>query len=289
MGDLILASTTDSQEALDKAAGLTEAQSQDAALGRNQDDWVATEKLENPVTVSEPGQEDQHLGADEPVNGVEPQRPKGSRKDRRIDQLTREKYNLQARLEEMERRLAQHEPAPYTSEPQQAPDYRHQPIYQPNQQATQAPQQNDARVAALNARNKAELDAHYARWNEASQRYSDWDSVVTNSPLEVSPAGKLTIVKMENGPDVVHWLGTHPDECQAIAQLDDVRTVIALTRISERLLSPGLAHRPSGAAPPPRGLSGNGHINTPSLDDERMPYPEWRRIRDAQAKANFRR
>jgi hypothetical protein len=111
-----------------------------------------------------------------------------------------------------------------------------------------------AKDAAEEQRQKQESDqeivkAHTQRLEDARKSHEDFDDVIEDSGIEVSREAALAIYQLENGPEVMYHLATHPDDADILREMSPIRQIAALGHISASL---GSAER---SQPPPKTKS----------------------------------
>lgn len=154
---------------------------------------------------------------------------------KRIDQLTREKAELQRQLE-----AAQAPKEPQKDEPKKdAPKAEKDVEPSPEDFDTQADYMKAlSKWAAKQARNeeKAERakEAETARQNEvvenwkkqvetAKAKYKDWDDVMGD--VEIGNAVARALVETPDGAEIAYYIGSHPEEAKALKNLTKEREV----------------------------------------------------------------
>lgn len=117
-------------------------------------------------------------------------------------------------------------------------------------------QQEAAIQQAHAAKAQAELDAFLEK---GRTKYDDFSDLCEVDSFPCSPAMLSSAQRMDNGEDVIHFLGTNTKEARRIYQLDPVSQVREMTRIESRLL----AEAEKAKAPP----------STPARQTTKPPAP----------------
>jgi hypothetical protein len=93
---------------------------------------------------------------------------------------------------------------------------------------------------------------------QAKARYKDFEQVAFNEKLPLNPKAVERIPRMTHGADVLHYLGSHPDQAAELARLGPDDTVLALADI-ERAIATTLPKTKTvtGALPPPPEIGGS--------------------------------
>lgn len=258
---------------------------------------VVTPEVAAPAAPAEP----------EPEPEAEPDEPKKTKYQSRIDRLTAERYEAEARARVEAERRAQLEyelaqvrqgpppPAPVDREPQRGEfedddayiaalvSYRTrkevEPVLAAVQQHIEAARQEQVRAEALRA--------YHERIAAARSELADFDEV-TSRDLPVSAVMADVIVQSPVGPHLSYYLGSHPEECERLAKLPPIVAAREMGALEARLgaattgTSPGATSR-SIAPPPVKPVGGAPTTATVPLD--RVSFSEFERIRNEQERA----
>jgi hypothetical protein len=252
---------------------------------------VEARPSETPVTASEAT-----AAALEPsqpetaADAGETRRRSGTPYSQRIGELTREKYELRSKIQELEARLTgAPSPTPDASRAEQPPrldafesyeqwveavaDYRAEKRFRELQRQDEERQaQERERTAAIERRTTYETNV--AR---AEQRYPDYHEVTAEMP--VTPTMAQFLMAHEKGPDIAYYLGRSPDEAMRIALLDPVKQGYELARLEAKLTTPQQAAKTVTSAPDPINPV-RPRASSPSGDPAKMSmgeYAAWRK------------
>lgn len=301
MKEIVVASTSDSQEAVNAAAGNAPVETEVA------DEQTPPQQVESETP--------------EATQEKEEKLPKKFLK--RLDKLTAEKSaaerlaaELKGRLEEVEKRPPS---APTKTEIEaKAPESTPKPTpdkfetyedyvealsdWKYEQRVLKAQQEEEKE--AITAYQK-EVSATYNQHAEAAkEKYEDWAETIAASDLVLPPGVGDAIIELENGPDVAYFLAKHPEEGQKLLEMSPQRAIAEVGRISLKIAEP---EKPAQAAPttnvdrqpivskaPAPVAQLKGHGAKPSLSerdwsDPNVPQADYIKWRNEQAKANFRR
>lgn len=343
MDDLVIASTTDSEDAIRAAMEPREEGTQpvlsevDRATGQPVD--VPAEKDEPPPppvaakTEAVPAADKK----DEPAADASAPKKK-SRSEDRINELTREKYlaqrkaeRLQAELDAVRQKPPQAAaPAPQaaaaTPQTQTPPTEEAEPqvgqyaVYEDYVKAItrwQARQVAREEVAALRvedeqvalAQQQIQILTQFEQGKQtARERYPDFDQVMTSDvavAMPITEAMQHVITTSPVGHDVAYYLVQHPDEAQALQQLNGGDALRLLGRLEERLagqvqpqagngavattMTTAAARAPRvTAAPPPVEPIGGHATSTSSIPDDQLSYRDYKTKRDREEQARRR-
>jgi hypothetical protein len=218
--------------------------------------------------------------------------PKGVQK--RIDRAVREKYQAEARAKALEERIAAIESR---QAPQQTPqkatavgepklaDFSDFEEYVSAKAKYVAEQQTQQMLMGMQQRAQEEAAKAAAQrasdtWNKkvslVTKEIPDYNEVVGEAELPLTPAMRETIMESEVGPKVAYYLATHPEETQKIAGLTPLGAVRALMRIED-----GLKTKPITATPDPIRQIGSGHASGVKSLTDSMTQEEFEKRRRA--------
>lgn len=306
MGDVVVASTTDNQEEVNAAAG-----------GAKQDD-------EQPELKPPPTGDEQVESKEPEVPEPEPQpevKPVPRGVDKRIGKLTAQLSEAQRQIDELKAR----QPQPEVKAPPEVPlevaaKFDTFDSWSEKQLSAGKTASLDdfleARDAWKEARDaqKAEREAIAEYQTGVQSAYQekvetfkagveDWDEVV-GQEIDLPPGVGPAILELDNGPEVAYFLGKNPKVTQKLNELSPFLAVAEVGRIAARLektpvplqetnniatRSPDRQPTVSKAPAPITPLKGGGIRTTKDISSPDIPYDEYRKIRDEQAKQRFRR
>lgn len=159
--------------------------------------------------------------------------PQGVQK--RFNKMTREKYELQARIRELEEEQAKNSPKTELKEPSLEDFDYDQAAYkkalieygssQAQKQKTTVPQVDPVKAEKVAAFSQ-KLDAFKAK-------APDYVDVVSQMPI--SQVGSDAILEMDNGPQVAYYLGNHLDLVDEINALGPVAAALKIADLSRKL------------------------------------------------------
>jgi hypothetical protein len=173
---------------------------------------------------------------------------------RRFDEMTRTRYQLEernrmleSRLQEIESRLSGgNRSAPREETKPKVSDFDTQEEFfeaLADWKATHKVREQVEAMKAENERNrqKSEQEQLMSGWQkrqaEARQKYEDYEESLAMANIPISPAVQQALLRSENGPDVAYYLSKHPEEAILIAGLEPFRAAVAIGRIEERIQS----------------------------------------------------
>lgn len=163
----------------------------------------------------------------------------------------------------------------------------------------------ESKKAAEVAREKRIEEEYEQACEDFRKVKPDFDEVVSESNVEISPEAASAIKRMgkDAGPRVVFYLAQNPDIAKELKkltigdmllELGSIKTLVTMESSRHAEPPPSVRKGPdklpvTSAPPPIKGLSGHSTKSAASLDDPDISYADWRKMRDEQAKARFRR
>ncbi len=217
---------------------------------------TATEEAA-PVTA-----ETDDIGDEAAAHAEERKPAKGVQK--RLDELTRQRHEaerraaaLEAQLTEVISRLPRPDaPAPAPEKPLtlEAYDYDEAALFTAmTQRAVQ--EAHKAAETALERREREAIERAAAqsveqRFDEARAKYADFDEVVFNPSVPITPDMAQVIKSLPDGADVAYQLGRNPSEAARIASLPPVLQAVEIGRLSAPRGQAAPATKPNPPAPP---------------------------------------
>lgn len=124
------------------------------------------------------------------------------------------------------------------------------------------------------------MEAHATREEQARDRFEDYDDVVQNPQLRITPVMADVIRASDIGPDVAYFLGTNPAEADRISRLSPFLQAKEIGRIESKLAAEPITRKTTAAPAPITPVRATGG-NPPVLDttDPRsisaMSTAEW--------------
>ena len=299
MGEITVASTTDTQKTINDVAG------------------IANEPQEEVKPQPEQEEAKEQPKADEKVQ-TEPEKLSKSAYQKRFDKLNRKIAELEAKLEPKEQAEVEAQPEPPQSQkakpvpadfPNSYEDYIEALTDWKAEQRELRKAEEQAR-SAEDARLKEVFQSFANQMTDARSKYEDFDEALSAS-VPIYTGVELQILELENGAEVAYYLGKHRDVAQKLMAMSEVRAMAEVGKIAARLenvtqvddtptseqeepeektvdrASPPPRRAVSNAPPPITPVGGSSTKSSVPLDD--LPYSEYRRIRDQQVKNKYRR
>lgn len=184
----------------------------------------------------------------------------------RIDQLTRQRHDAERQAEYWKRKAEEN-----NSNDLDNLDYEDQIA----EKVRRANRREQAETAAEQAKQAADA-VFQARADEARDKYGDYDVVVGNPHLPITPSMADVIKDSDVGPDLAYHLGKNPREAARIAELPAHRQAAELGRLEARLSAPKPQPRtPPAPVQPVNGIAAGGSKDPGSMS--MAEYAAWRK------------
>lgn len=184
----------------------------------------------------------------------------------RIGQLTRQKRELEERLQQAE---AYRQPSQGYEQPADAG------VYDPRNVQLEIHRQ-----AQELAKQQQWRDTTDKIWNDGLSKYGDWAPQLNNmATLLGGIPTSLTEAAIETGnpQEVLYHLAKNPDEAARIAMLPPTRQAVAVAKVASGLNAP----KRVSSAPPPITPKVQGIGSAPAtLDDPNISMEEWAKLRN---------
>lgn len=318
--DIVVASTTDTQQEVNQAAGLpTDAEVETEAQVPNEEQQQPDEKSEAGKTGKPEGQKTEGEGEDEGDKGHKDHK----KLLKRIDTLTRLRREAEEREQQTSQRLeeALRKTGVKTggAEPPAKPkraDFQNDEDYET---ALFSWKEAEDRRKAADERLTSTFSAYNKGIETVKTQHDDWDEVMSQD-IPIPMAVQNTIIGMgAKGPEVAYWLASNPDICDELVEVErsegSAAAVLELGRYlagrdtqagggsvsarrgaqkpeddeeEQQAATPPAARRPQSRAPQPlKPVTGVSTRSTVPLDE--MDFQDYRRIRDQQEKARRQR
>lgn len=123
------------------------------------------------------------------------------------------------------------------------------------------------------------LESHRDREESAREKYDDYEDVVYNPKLAITPIMAQTIQASDMGPDVAYYLGTNPKEAERIARMPAIAQAKEIGRIEAKLTSSPPVKKTTSAPTPISPVSARTTSTSLDTTDPRaakqMSASEW--------------
>lgn len=250
-----------------------------------------------PETVEVETTQEESAASETPAPEGEEHKP--SRRDRRIDALTKKNYDALRQLEaerqareQLQAQMAQlhaqqqvpGENFPTLEQYNYDPEAYEQAVKGWHQNQVQAQEQARTQQAELAAQQQAQMQEHQrlqAAMAKGQEKYPDFVAKVTDPNLpplrEVNPVAYQAVMESDTGVDVAYYLASNPQAVYEFASMNPVQAIRKVAQIEASLAAKPM---PSPVAPaPPTTLSGKADA---VKDPSKMTTDEWMEWRNQQ-------
>lgn len=208
---------------------------------------------------------------------------------RRIDKITRQKYEAEARAKMLEERVAAMEArqasAPKDDEMPTLGKYNNFDEYVAAKAEYISKKTIESTLTEREKRQAAEREATertktVESWNKrvekATAEMPDFEEVITSSEVPMTGPMQQAIMESEAGPKLAYYLANHPNEASDIARMTPIGAIRTLGRIEERLSKP--VEKKSTSAPEPlTPIGGKTKVSKDPSDMSQKEFEAWRK------------
>ena len=238
-------------------------------------------------TPAEPVAAEQAESADDPIETTAPadsatddgaenepaELPKGIKK--RFDTLTRQKYERDARIAELEAKLAAQQPQPKEPHPQDFADLETYLDAKAEHIANQKMSQNQ-QAAQQEAIMQERAKSFNQRAADFRQNAPDFDQAIAAVPaVLMKPDMVEVILDIDEGPQVAYHLATNLHECARIASLSGRQQALEIGKLAARLAAKPEPKRISAAPEPVKPIKATGSTQKRPEDMTMDEYAKW--------------
>lgn len=118
-------------------------------------------------------------------------------------------------------------------------------------------------------------DTYMERVAQFEADHADYEDVVLNDDLKISPPMSQAILEAEDGPAIAYYLGQNPEVAERLSKLSPAQAVYEIGKISNRLTNP-----PKPKPEPIKPLSARNSAGPKSPDEMSMDeYAAYRKSR----------
>lgn len=316
---ITISSTTDTQEAINEAAGIKTAEQPPEEKPAAQEEKPAAEETAEKPTAEKPAAE--KPTAEKPEG--EQAAAEGGGFTKRINKLTAKNYalgnenqtlkeqndELKKRLDAIEQKVAskaapeqaQPDPKPVVGQYEKYEDYvdaltdwkirEARKTLQADTAASIKQQQEQQTQQTEQERLRTVYDSYNRRVSETRGRIDDFDEVVgAATDVQIPEAAEHAILEADNGPDIVYYLAAHPDVAKQMSTMSPIKAAAFIGKLSAKLEVNGTQAateekpakaKPVSAAPAPIKPVSSGSAKTEVPIDE-LPYAEYKAAREKQ-------
>lgn len=241
--------------------------------------------------MQDEGEEAPEEVTEEPAKPKDEPIPKGVQ--RRIDRAVRQKYEAEARANELERRIRQIESQaqPVTRQQQGSEGEPRLDQFEDIESyvSAKAAWVADQRInSTLTAREKAEAEARQQatqrtvaetwqkRIAQATAELPDYDDVVGSSDIVFTDAATIAAIQESDiGPQIAYYLASNPDEADEIAQLSGTAAIRAIGRLEAKI--EGKTVSVTKAPPPIKPVGQKAKVTKSPTEMSADEFAAWRK------------
>jgi len=230
---------------------------------------------------------EQETGTDEPGQADDAGEETATKRvpwfQKRIDEVTAKKYEAEREAAYWRGIAEGRTPQQPVAQAQEGPPREDQfESYEDYEQARidYAVEQRLRQAEALKAQ-QAVLQTYEERAARLKESKPDYDSVVGNPALRITPIMADVIRESDAGPEVAYHLGTNPQEAARIAALSPHRQAVELGKLEARLSAPAQPAKANRTPPPPPPQTVAGLSNGLNKAPEDMSMAEYVAARNA--------
>lgn len=257
------------------------------------DDFESDEAFETAQEEFEAKQEAaaEQLEEEEAEKPAKPELKKPTRRQRAVEKATKE---LREELRKSNERLAALEgkkPGPRAVEEPKQPKREEfksdaefdEAMFDYRYQLRRAKEQTDESKKTHEAQLEENLETYQTQVAAFKEEHDDWDKVV-NQKIPIHESVQLTIIELENGPQVTYYLGQHPDYTRALADMSPLKAVVEIARLADKLKAGAPTETSSGKPKPkPKALPEPVKPNSTSATSSTLTSLEASKKRDYRA------
>jgi hypothetical protein len=260
---------------------------------------TAAEVDESPSEpAAEKGQSEPGLVEDE-ATGTE-EKKQNPKLEKRFSELTRQRKEAEAKVKELEERLAAKESNP---EPTQAPESNRKPTPDDFKDAFEyaealadwsaeqalARREQEVRQKEAEAKRETVIQTWQQKLEATKAELPDYEVMVASSSVKVNDTVRDAIVESEVGPRILYELASNDELAEKLSSMTTASALKLLGKLEaqfEKTDAPAKAEKKtvaakSNAPEPIRPLRSTGGVAEVSLDGNDIPYQQWKAARKA--------
>lgn len=246
----------------------------DAPLTDQSAETVAAEPQADAADDTQQTTELTDSAADDGAENEPAELPKGIKK--RIDTLTRQRYERDARIAELEAQIAAAKQPQTEPQPQDFADLETYLDAKAEHIANQKMSQNQ-QAAAQEAIMQDRAKSFNQRAADFRQNAPDFDQAIAAVPaVLMKPDMVEVILDIDEGPQVAYHLATNLHECARIASLSGRQQALEIGKLAARLAAKPEPKRISAAPEPVKPIKAAGSTQKRPEDMTMDEYAKWR-------------
>ena len=221
---------------------------------------------------------------------TEESRPKkkGGGFQKRIDTLTKEKYELQAQLEAARKTPPKEEKAPNRDDFDDYDSYQQAIAEHTAKRVVNEYKASEEKARKQQEEQKVQAQRVTAWQNHAdkvSEKYDDGEDILEffASEVSLSPVALEAVLESDLGGEIAYYLGKNDAEMERISKLSFTRQAIEIGKL-EASISNGSIKQASKASKPIDPVSGRGNVNS-KMPQDSDDTETWMKKERARLKA----
>lgn len=123
---------------------------------------------------------------------------------------------------------------------------------------------------------QATLESWDKRVKDATAEMPDFEDVLENSDVPMTPVMQDAIMDSDVGPKLAYYLATNPEEAMKIVAMSPIAAIRAIGRIEEKLAAP-VAKKTTSAPAPITSVSGKAAVKKDPGQMSDEEYAKWRK------------
>lgn len=254
---------------------------------------------ENPVEpAADKGQSEPELVEDE-ATGTE-EKKQNPKLEKRFSELTRQRKEAEAKVKELEERLAAKESI---REPQPEPENNQKPspdsykdafeyaeaLAQWSAEQALARREQEVRQKEAEAKRATVIQTWQEKLEATKAELPDYEVMVASSSVKVNDTVRDAIVESDVGPRILYELASNDDLAEKLSAMNTAGALKLIGKLEaqfEKTDAPAKAEKKtvaakSNAPEPIRPLRSTGGVAEVSLDGNDIPYQQWKAARKA--------
>ena len=267
-------------------------------LASNESPTAATVE-ETPVEpAADKGQSEPGLAEDE-ATGTE-EKKQNPKLEKRFSELTRQRKEAEAKVKELEERLAAKEsiresqPEPENNQKPSPDSYKDafeyaEALAQWSAEQALAKREQEIKQKEVEAKRATVIQTWQEKLDATKAEIPDYEVMVASSDVKVNDTVRDAIVESDVGPRILYELASNDDLAEKLSSMNTASALKLIGKLEaqfEKTDAPAKAEKKtvaakSNAPEPIRPLRSTGGVAEVSMDGNDIPYQQWKAARKA--------
>jgi hypothetical protein len=267
-------------------------------LASNESPTAATVE-ETPVEpAADKGQSEPGLAEDE-ATGTE-EKKQNPKLEKRFSELTRQRKEAEAKVKELEERLAAKEsiresqPEPENNQKPSPDSYKDafeyaEALAQWSAEQALAKREQEIKQKEVEAKRATVIKTWQEKLDATKAEIPDYEVMVASSDVKVNDTVRDAIVESDVGPRILYELASNDDLAEKLSSMNTASALKLIGKLEaqfEKTDAPAKAEKKtvaakSNAPEPIRPLRSTGGVAEVSMDGNDIPYQQWKAARKA--------